>query len=154
MNTMSAPRLDLAVCTLFTLALLLVLPLHLLPSLLAGLLIYALVGALVPRLGLPMLGHEGARLAAVTLIAIVVITLVALAMGGLVSFLRHSGESLPLLAHRMAEIIDNSRDSLPSWLIASMPAPRRLPASDTMWTKPSGAPCQRRVEARVERVSS
>jgi hypothetical protein len=45
MNTMSAPRLDLAVCTLFTLALLLVLPLHLLPSLLAGLLIYALVGA-------------------------------------------------------------------------------------------------------------
>ncbi|HMV71067.1 MAG TPA: AI-2E family transporter [Pseudomonadales bacterium] len=140
MNTISAPRLDLAVFVLFALALLLVLPLHLLPSLLAGLLVYALVGALVPRLGLPMLGHEGARLAAVTLIAIVVITLVALAMGGLVSFLRHSGESLPLLAHRMAEIIDNSRDSLPSWLIAYMPADAdALRAAAVTWLKENAA---------------
>ncbi len=134
------PRLDLTVTTVFIGMLLLVLPLHLLPALLACLLVYALVGVLVPLLGLPLFGHEGARLAAVALIAAVVISLVALALGGLVSFLRHSGESLPLLAHRMAEIIDNSRNSLPSWLMTYMPADAdALRAAAVSWLKENAA---------------
>lgn len=140
MNPLATPRLDLIVCTLFSAALLLALPLHLLPALLAGLLVYALVRTLVPRLGLMMLGHEGARVAAVTLIAITVITLVAFATGGLVSFLRNSGESLPQLAHRMAEIIDNTRNSVPAWLIDYLPADAdALRAAAVSWLKENAA---------------
>jgi hypothetical protein len=87
---------------------------------------------LVPRLGLPVCSVTKAHVwSAVTLIAIVVITLVALAADGRaeLSFLRHSGESLPLLAHRMAEIIDNSRDQ-PAIVVdrKSMPAECRCTA--------------------------
>lgn len=140
MNTTATPRLDLAVCTLFALALLLVLQLHLLPSLLAGLLVYALVGALVPLIRLPRFSHEGARLAAVALIATVVIALVALALGGLVSFLRHSGESVPLLIHRMAEIIEDSRSSLPAWLFAYLPPDAdALRAAAVTWLQENAA---------------
>ena len=74
MNSAITPRLELVTCVLFAAALLLTLQLHLLPSLLAGLLVYALVHMLVPLLRLPVFGHESARLVAVTLIATVVIT--------------------------------------------------------------------------------
>ena len=122
MNNAITPRLELVTCVLFAAALLLTLQLDLLPSLLAGLLVYALVHMLVPLLRLPVFGHEGARLVAVTLIATVVIALIALAAVSLSSFLRHSGESLPVLVHRMAEIIENSRDRLPAWLLEYVPA--------------------------------
>ncbi len=122
MNSAITPRLELVTCVLFAAALLLTLQLHLLPSLLAGLLVYALVHMLVPLLRLPVFGHESARLVAVTLIATVVIALIALAGVSLGSFLRHSGESVPLLVHRMAEIIENSRGRLPEWLFEYLPA--------------------------------
>ena len=121
-NSTITPRLELVTCALFAAALLLTLHLDLLASLLAGLLVYALVHALVPLLRLPMVGHEGARLVAVTLIATAVIALIAAAGVGIGSFLRHSGESVPVLVHRMAEIIENSRASLPSWLLDYVPA--------------------------------
>jgi predicted PurR-regulated permease PerM len=122
MNSAITPRLELVTCVLFAAALLLTLQLHLLPSLLAGLLVYALVHMLVPLLRLPVFGHERARLVAVTLIATVVITLIALAGVSLGSFLRHSGESVTLLVHRMAEIIENSRGRLPAWMFEYLPA--------------------------------
>ena len=100
-NNAITPRLELVTCALFAAALLLTLHLDLLASLLAGLLVYALVHALVPLLRLPMVGHEGARLVAVTLIATAVIALVAAAGVGIVSFLRHSGESVPEIARTL-----------------------------------------------------
>ena len=121
MNNASTSRLELVTCVLFAAALLLTLQLDLLPSLLAGLLVYALVHLLVPLLRLPVFGHERARLVAVTLIATVVIALIALAAVSLGSFLRHSGESVPVLVHRMAEIIESSRARLPAWLFQYLP---------------------------------
>lgn len=140
METPVTRRLDLVVCSLFAAALLLLLQLHLLPSLLAGLLVYALVGVLVPLVRLPRIGTDGARLAAVTLIAAVVIALIAMSLGGLASFLRHSGESIPLLVHRMAEIIDNSRTSLPQWVLAYLPTDAdELRSAAVAWLKENAA---------------
>lgn len=127
-------RYDLATWGLFAAALLLLLHLQLLASLFAGLLVYALVNLLVPLLRAPALGHEGPRFLAVTLIATVVITLMTLAGISLASFLRNSGESIPALFERMAEIIEHSRDRLPSWLLVYIPAdPEELRKAVVAW---------------------
>jgi predicted PurR-regulated permease PerM len=115
------PRHDVATLVVFAAGLLLLLHLKLLPALLAGLLVYALVQLLVPLLRVPVLGREGPRLLAVTLIAGIVITLIVLGIVALVSFLRDSGESVPALVQRMAEIIEGSRDRLPAWLVPYVP---------------------------------
>lgn len=125
MNDALLPRIDTAVCLLFGAALLLLLKLHLLPALLAGLLVYALVHALaqamLPLLRTRLLDHQGLRLVAVTLIATVVIALIAFGGMALSSFLRGSAESLPQLLSRMAEIVENSRERLPGWLMQFVP---------------------------------
>lgn len=113
-------RHELAAWCLFGTALLAVLPLKLLPALLAGLLVYALVDLLVPSRHAP--AAERPRLLAVTLIATVVIALVILAGLGVASLLRHSGETMPALIQRMAEIIEHSRERLPTWLLVYVPA--------------------------------
>jgi predicted PurR-regulated permease PerM len=116
-------KYDLTTWALILGALVLVLQLGLLSSLIAGLLVYSLVNILVPLLRIPALGVQGnlPRLLAVALIASVVITLIALAGVGVASFLRGSGESIPALIQRMAEIIENSRDRLPAWLLDYLP---------------------------------
>jgi len=115
----SISRIDLTVWCLFAGALLLLLYLKLLPALLGGLLVYALVNALVPKLRIPTL--DVARMLAVTLIATVVVALLITAGLALTSFLRGSGESVPALIQRMAEIIEGSRERLPSWLMMYLP---------------------------------
>jgi predicted PurR-regulated permease PerM len=121
----SAPpltRFDLVTWTLFAGGLLLALHLKLLPALLGGLLIFALVHALVPILRVPALGHDATRLLAVALIATIVIALVTAAVLALVSFLRTSGDNVPALIQRMAEIVEQSRERLPPWLLEYVPA--------------------------------
>jgi predicted PurR-regulated permease PerM len=119
MNNSPVSRYDVIAWCLFTGALLLLLVLKLLPALLSGLLVYALVNVLVPKLRMPTVDRS--RLLAVTLIAVVVITLITLAGFSLVSFLRGGGEDIPGLIQRMAEIIENSRGRLPTWLLQYLP---------------------------------
>src|SRR5262245_41581935 len=121
MNTPVASRYDLVCFGLFATGLLLLLYLKLLPALLAGLLVYALVQVLVPSLRISALDGEGRRLLAVALIATVVIALIILGITALVSFLRNSGESIPALIERMAEIIESTRTRLPGWLLIHVP---------------------------------
>lgn len=120
MYTLSPARVDLTVWCLFSVALLLLLYLDLLPALLAGLLVYALVNALVPNLPTPR--QDRLRLLAVTLIASVVIALITLAGFGLSSLAQGRGENIPELIQRMAEIIEDSRAWLPAWLVQYIPA--------------------------------
>jgi predicted PurR-regulated permease PerM len=122
MSSQSTVRTEIGTCLFFVAMLLLVLKLHLLTALIAGLFVYSLVGSLVPLLRTRTRGHDSARLVAVALIAAVVIALLALAGFALASFLRHSGESVPRLINRMAEIIANSRDWLPEWVFSRIPA--------------------------------
>jgi predicted PurR-regulated permease PerM len=122
MNQSLTARVDLVTGVLFAAGLLLLLPLQLLPGLLAGLLVYALVNAMVPAPDTPLaLGTHAPRVLAVTLIATAVIALIILAGLGVSSFFRYGGENLPALVQRMAEILDGAREQLPSWLLQYLP---------------------------------
>jgi predicted PurR-regulated permease PerM len=114
-------RAEIVAWGLSALALALVLKLHLLPALLAGLLVYELVNVLTPRLRVSALGRDGPRLLAVALIASVVVGALVGAGIGLAAFLRSSGESLPILMQKMAQIVEDSRTHLPAALLAHVP---------------------------------
>lgn len=121
MNDITISRYDLTTWFLFTGALLIFLYIGLLPALLAGLLVYSLVNILVSILRKPSFGIEGTPMFAVTLIATFVIALIILGGFGLVSFLQGSGESIPGLINRMAEIIEGSRARFPLWVLQYLP---------------------------------
>jgi predicted PurR-regulated permease PerM len=122
MNKLPASRIDWVTGVVFAAGLLLLLPLQLLPALLAGLLVYALVNAMVPAPDTPLaLGSHVPRVLAVSLIATAVIALIILAGLGVASFFRHGGENLPALVQRMAEILDGAREQLPGWLLQYLP---------------------------------
>ena len=116
-----ATRTDIAVWLVIALALGLVIKLHLLSALLAGLLVFKLVDVLTPWLRLRALGRDGPRMLAVMLIASAVIAaLIGLGVG-LVTLMRNSGQSVPLLMEKMAEIIEDARAILPAGLQAYVP---------------------------------
>jgi predicted PurR-regulated permease PerM len=98
-------------------ALFLVLKLHLLAALLAGLLVYGLVHMVAPRL--PVRGSG--KVAAVTLLAIVVVAVLVVATIALVTFLRSDAGSVSNLLQKMAEIIEGSRAKLPAWALEYLP---------------------------------
>lgn len=107
---------------LFMVGLVVLLPLKLLPALLSGLLVFALVGVMVPGLNsLVTLSGEGPRLLSVTLLAVVVIAVIVLAGFGIAAFLRQGDETLPALVQRMAEIIEGIRSDLPPSLLHNFP---------------------------------
>jgi predicted PurR-regulated permease PerM len=114
-------RADLIAWLLVALALGLVIELHLLSALLAGLLVFKLVDVLTPWLRLRALGRDGPRVLAVTLIASAVIAALIGIGVGLVTLLRNSGESVPLLMQRMAQIIEDARAILPAALQVYVP---------------------------------
>jgi predicted PurR-regulated permease PerM len=103
------------------LALPLLLGLHLLPALLAGLLLYELVHLTAPMLA-GRLTSQRAKLAAVALLTALMVGAVTLGVAGAAAFFRSEAGSLPALAAKMAEILENSRASLPNWLVAWLPA--------------------------------
>lgn len=116
---MSRAEIITLVCAMAVL--LLFLHLHLLPALLGGLLVFELIGALVPRLRLPTISSEGSRVLAVTLIATAAIGALA-AMGfGIAGLVQGGNQKIPLLFERLAQIIENSKDEFPAWLLVYIP---------------------------------
>ncbi|HEX5391768.1 MAG TPA: AI-2E family transporter, partial [Rhodocyclaceae bacterium] len=110
-------RHQIAAWTITALLLFLTLTLHLLPALLAGLLVYELVRLMAGRLS-----GGRARLVAVVIIAALVILFISLASVGLVAYFRSDGGSLQALLQKMAEILDNSRHMLPTFVVTYLPA--------------------------------
>lgn len=100
-------------------ALFLVLWLHLLAALLAGLLVFELVHITAPMLA-NRLSDRRARLLIAILFAGLAVGLVALLIGVALSYFTDSGR-LANLATKMAEILENSRGSLPLWLQTYIP---------------------------------
>ena len=121
-NDSTVTRYDIARWVFTAAALLLILQLRLLPALIAALLVYELVHVSASRFGPRVLGNDRAKLVAVAIIATLVISGITLAVGGIVSFLRHGNDSLPALFQKLAEIIDASRNQLPEWLLQYLPA--------------------------------
>src|SRR6478735_7852588 len=114
-------RADTAAWIVVALALVLVIELHLLSGLLAGLLVFKLVDVLTPWLRLRALGRDGSRVLAVTLIASAVIAALIGIGIGIATLLRNSGESVLLLMEKMAQIIEDARAILPSGLQTYVP---------------------------------
>ena len=115
-DTLLKSRSDIAAVALTVAALVLVIELHLLPALFAGLLVYVLVHLLAPRIfGLrdrPALG----RLVVVALLTVIVLALGVMLIGGAIAFFRSEGNSVAALLQKMAEIIDGARTTMPDWV--------------------------------------
>jgi predicted PurR-regulated permease PerM len=116
----SPSRHELVAWLLVAAGLLIILKLHLLSALLAGLLVYELVHVAVPRLPSRLSG-ERARMLAVTAMAVLAAGVVAAAITGLVVFVRGEGH-LSSLLEKMAESITHARANLPASVSAYLPA--------------------------------
>lgn len=114
-------RSDIAAVVLIAAALVLVIKLHLLPALFAGLLVHVLVHLLAPRIFGFKEKPALARLVVVALLTVIVLALAAILVGGAIAFFRSDGGSFSALLQKMAEIIDNSRATLPAWLQEWLP---------------------------------
>lgn len=103
-------------------ALLLLLKLHLLPALLAGLLVVELVHILAPRMPLMRVGSQRSKLVVIGLLSIVVSGAIAAAYVGVVALLKSDANSLPALMQKMADILDRARNQFPPWIMEALPA--------------------------------
>lgn len=112
---------DIAAWILAGIALIAVLKLHLLPGLIIGFLIYELVHVIVPLLG-KKISNSGAKMTAVAILSTIVALIISALITGMIAFIHSDAGSLPTLFTKMAEIIDNSRASLPTWLLDKMPS--------------------------------
>jgi len=113
-------RVEIASWILIGAALLLVLRVHLLTALLSGLLVYELVHMIVPLLQRRFFGRRP-RMVAVALLSAVIVGLITAAVVGIIVFLRSEAGSLPVLLHKIAEILERAKGALPAWAVDYMP---------------------------------
>ena len=131
-----APWIDIAAWVVAGLLLLLTLRLHLLPALLAGLLVYELVHVIAQRIT----ARTGGKLAAVGLLATLVVGLLVAAMMGIVEFVRSDAGTVSRLMLKLAEIVERSRDMLPAWLVDYIPVePDALRTASIEWLREHAA---------------
>ena len=114
-GTVITPRIEVAALVLTAVVLLLVVGLHLLPALFAGLLVHELVHLLAPRVYGLKHRPGGAKIVIVALLAALVVTLTSLAFAGAIAFFRSDSGSISMLLQKMAEILESSRATLPEW---------------------------------------
>jgi predicted PurR-regulated permease PerM len=118
---MPALSYDLAAWGLAGGALVLVLLLHLLPALLAGLLVYELVHILAPRLRIGRIRRTQGKFVAVAILALGVALLFTLAVVGIIAFVHSEVGNIPALLQHLADIIDTWRTVLPAGVVAYLP---------------------------------
>lgn len=97
-----------------------VLHVHLLPALLAGLLVFELVHVLTLRLR--TVRERRARMLAVALIAFVVVGLLSLLIFGAFLLVRSENGGYVALLQKAAEVIQSWRHLIPGWMAQSIPA--------------------------------
>ncbi len=118
--SVSVTRHQIAAWVLMGAGLVLTMALHLLPALLAALLMVQLVHLLAPRFVIGRLNHTWAKVLVVSLVILIVLALLGGLVTGAVLYLRSEGGLTGLLA-KMAEIIENSRELLPPWAAEWLP---------------------------------
>ncbi|MGE5526054.1 MAG: AI-2E family transporter [Rhodospirillaceae bacterium] len=132
-------RAMLAAWILAGIGLVLVLHLHLLPALLAGLLVFELVHIIIPFLQRHV-SSDRARIMAVIVLATVIVGVVTAAIIGALTFFRSEAGSVPALLQKLADIIEDARRTLPEWLVAYLPAgTEELQAAVTRWLREHAA---------------
>jgi predicted PurR-regulated permease PerM len=124
-------------------SMLVVLNFHILPALIAGLLVYELVHALFPLFA-RKLSTRRAKGAAVSLVVLLVVGAVTASVFGIVAFMRSEGGSLSALLAKMADILETSRSTLPQWLANYLPSNTdRISDSMSQWLREHAADLQR-----------
>ena len=117
----STPAIRIAGYVLAALALWLVLQLHLLSALLAGLLVYELVQAAVPLLGRRIPGDR-ARMVVVAVLGAIVVGLLVLLILGAISFFRSElGNPELLWQQQLMPLVEKARAQLPVVLVDHLP---------------------------------
>lgn len=117
----SSPAIRYASYLLTAVALWLIIDIHLLPALLAGLLVYELVQAMTPLLGKRISG-ERARVVVVALLgAIVVGLLLALVLGAISLFRSEIGNPELLWQQQLMPLVEKAREQLPAILVNNLP---------------------------------
>ncbi|PPC95349.1 MAG: hypothetical protein CTY33_00975 [Methylotenera sp.] len=120
-----ATSYEIAAWILSGLALLFILQFKLLPALLGGLLVFELVQIISPMIArrFPATHPSNrARFWAVGLLIAIIVGVLGLAGASLVAFFRSDAGSLTVLLSKMAYIIEDSRQSLPAWVVDHLPA--------------------------------
>jgi predicted PurR-regulated permease PerM len=113
---------DVAAVLIAGAALLLVLFLHLLPALLAGLMVFELVYVVAAWLPISRMRSARAKAVAAALIVLGVVLLLTLAIVGVVAFFRGDTGNVPALLQKMADVLDSWRTTLPAWIVQYLPA--------------------------------
>lgn len=106
-------------------SLIFILKFNLLPALLSGLLVYELVHIITPFIARKFPSKKPSnrsKLWAVGILVVIIVSILALAGAGLVAFFRSDAGSLTMLLAKMAQIIEDSRKILPTWIVEHLPA--------------------------------
>lgn len=119
--TFTPRQITLASLIIVMAGLLLALPLKLLPSLLAGLLVFELVNMLTPRLQ-PLIAGQRARWLAVALLGTLVVSTLTLLIAGAFSFLLHEAENPGASLDKFMGLVERARSQLPPFIEAYLPA--------------------------------
>jgi predicted PurR-regulated permease PerM len=114
-------RYDWAAYAIMAALIVAALSLHLIPTLLSGLLIFEIVHTLAPRVVGWRISAASARLVAVALLALLVVGATIAAGAAAVSEMRSEGGGFSALLQKMAETVESSRELLPSWMRAWPP---------------------------------
>ena len=123
-------------------ALVLILLLHLLPALLAGMLVYELVHVMEPAIH-NRFPDRRETLIAVALLSALVVMLMTAAIIGLIVFFNSDAGSVSALLAKMAEIIETSRATMPGWLSGQMPThPDDVREAVVQWLRDHSAALQ------------
>ncbi|MBF0538024.1 MAG: AI-2E family transporter [Nitrospirae bacterium] len=105
-----------------TVSLLLIIRLHLLSALLSGLLVFELIHMLSKKIRVKGISGHGSKIIIVAALALVVILVVCLITVTSISFFRGSIGNLPVLLQKMADIVEDSLNSLPVWIVHLLPS--------------------------------
>ncbi|AMO97489.1 hypothetical protein CFter6_4915 [Collimonas fungivorans] len=114
------PRFRLAAWLVALTALFLVMTLHMLTALLAGLLVYELVRALTPLVQ-RRLTSQRAHLISVVFLSAIIIGALTLAIVGLAAFFHGGPDRIQVLQGKLMVVVDQARTQLPAWLQQYLP---------------------------------
>ncbi len=115
------PRAAVASWILTAIALFLVLKIHLLSALLAGLLTHELVRLLAPLVE-KRLTSKGARLVALAALAILTVALLILLTFGIFAFFKSDTGNRQALLDKTDHILTDARTKLPPWIVDNLPS--------------------------------
>jgi predicted PurR-regulated permease PerM len=109
-----ATRYQIAAWLMMAAAILITLFLHLMPTLLSGLLMVQLVHLIAPHIVIGKLSHTWSKVLVVSIVTLIVLGVLGGVTTSVILYLRSEGGLTGLLS-KMAETIENSRQLLPAW---------------------------------------